>query len=85
MKGKKVLYHKGDNQKYDYFIVAEKSEITLDKNSLAYKFDPTSDKETYIDTGIAKGGNFDFLIAEHFKDGDYIRPIFCDSSDIKIL
>jgi len=43
-----------------------------------------SDKVIYIDTGVAKG-KFDFLIAEHFKDGDYIRPVFCDSSDIDII
>lgn len=84
MKVKKVLYHAGDNQKYDYFIMAEKSEITLDKNSLAYKFDSTSDREILIDTGIAKG-NFDFVIAEHFKDGDFIGHIFCDTSDIEII
>ncbi len=84
MKRKKALYNKGDNEKFDYFIVAEKSEITLDKNSLAYKFDPDSDKALYIDTGAAQG-NFDYLIAEHTKHGDYIRGILCDSSEIEIL
>lgn len=84
MKRKKVLYNKDNNQKFDYFIVAEKSEITLDKNSLAYKFDSDSDKAVYIDTRGAQG-NFDHLIAEHTKQGHYMRSIFCDGSDIEIL
>lgn len=83
MKRKQVIYKYGDNNKFDYFILSEKSEISLDKNSLAYKIDPSSDKSFVIEFNTSIG-NFDILIEQHTKDGDFKGYIFCDRLDVEL-
>ncbi len=84
MNRQKVIYKKGDNQNYDYYIIAEKSEIILDEKSLAYKIDPTSKKATYFNIDFAQG-NFDYLIEEKTKYGDFTKYIPCENSEIELI
>lgn len=81
MNGRKVIYKDGNNDKFNYFLLAEKNEISIDKNSLSYKVDQSSDKTLIIEYSTA-AGNFDLMLAQTSKQGDFKGYILCDNSDI---
>lgn len=65
----KVRFFCGDNDKYDYYILAEKKEIEIDENSLAYKFINEQKTTIIYHNGII--GNFDFLLEKKTKKGEH--------------
>ncbi len=65
-KFKKVKFALGDNDKYDYYILAEKKEIEIDENSLAYKVTNENKTTVIYHNGII--GNFDFLLEKKIKE-----------------
>ena len=84
MNGRQVIYKDGNNDKFNYFLLAEKSEISIDKNSLAYKVDPSADKTFIIEYSTATG-NFDLMLAQTTKQGEFKGYILCDNSDIDFI
>jgi len=84
MKFQKVIYNLGDDNIYDYFILVEKNEVKLDKNSLAYKFD-TSNDISFILNHKSLNGNFDFVLEKKTKNGEFKGLEFCNSEDIELI
>ena len=82
MKQRKVKYKDGNNIKFNYYIIAEKEEITLNENSLAHQINTTSDKSFKIQfNGIT--GNADLLLIMKTKDDIFKAHIFCNYDDIE--
>ncbi|MBS0647346.1 MAG: hypothetical protein JSR97_12275 [Verrucomicrobia bacterium] len=84
MNGRQVIYKDGNNDKFDYFLLAEKKEISINQNSLAYKVDPSVDKTFIIEHNTATG-NFDLMLVQVTKQGDFRGYILCDYPDISII
>ena len=85
MKTRQVLYKDGNDKKFNFYLLAEKEEITIDKNSLAFKIDPTSDKYFAIQFNGFSTGNADIVLSMQTKDGIFKGYIFCDYDDIEEL
>lgn len=79
MKNLNVKYLLGNNERFDYFILATKHEIKLNVNTLAFKLD-SSDKANVIEyPGI--NGNFDYLLEQRDKSGNFKGYILCNEDD----
>lgn len=82
MTDKKVRYNEGNNDKFNFCILAENKGVNVNKNSLAFKIDNTNDKSLQIEhNGIS--GNFDLLLSMETKDGIFKGYILCDYDDIQ--
>ncbi|HOS84441.1 MAG TPA: hypothetical protein PK199_05940 [Bacteroidales bacterium] len=86
LNNKKVELLFGNNEKYDFYIFAEKHEVRIEKNSLAYKL--TGNEFTNI-IQCCNGsiiGNFDYVI-EKFEKGtdDFKGHELVNKDEIKIL
>ncbi len=82
MKIKKVFYKEGDNQKFNFYLVAKKEEVKIDKNTLAYNFSNKSDKSLSIQFNGVPIGNADIMLRMETKEGFVKSHIFCSYSDI---
>ncbi len=79
----KVIYHKGNNLKNDYFIKAEKKQVKIVENSLAFKLDDDNE-DIYIIDEPGFTGNFDYILQEIDKITSRSRYIPCFLEDIKL-
>jgi hypothetical protein len=84
MNGRQVIYKDGNNEKFNYYILANKSEVCIDKNSLSYKVDTDFDKTFGIVHNNIKA-NFDLVIVQKTKQGEFKGYILCDHLDIDLL
>ncbi|RZL43975.1 MAG: hypothetical protein EOP00_21945 [Pedobacter sp.] len=76
-----VKYNLGDNEQFDYFIAARKEDVIINKDSIAYKIDPSSENTQLISVpGIY--GNFDFLLIRRDKQGNFKGYISSYKEDI---
>lgn len=80
----KVVYHKGDNAEYDYFILKQKDDIKIDKESLAYQFDKTDDHASIINEASVQG-NFDMLLETRLKTGEIRGTVLCNFEDVDLV
>lgn len=55
---RKVRYNEGNNDKFNFYVLAEKGDVNIDKNSLAYKVDNSSGRILQIEHNSVTG-NFD--------------------------
>lgn len=82
MTHEKIRYNEGNNDKFNFYILAEKKEVNVDQNSLAFKVDNTNAKSLQIEhNGIT--GNFDLLLRMETKDGIFKGYILCDYDDVQ--
>lgn len=80
---KKVFYNKGDNNNFDYYIIAEKKDVEINQNSLAFKMD-NSQTTAKIISEINYSGNFDYIICEVNKNSKEEKRIPCLYGEIQI-
>ena len=77
----KVKYIKA-KKNCEYYIVAEKESFTVDKNSLAYKFDETERTIEIINNELFSG-NFDYVLVEENRIENIYSHIPCMENEIK--
>ncbi len=79
---KKVYLHEGNNFDYSYYIVTEKKEVIIDKNSLSF-LDNTNNKVEIIDEN-GRLGNFDYVICQINNESKEKKFIFCLADEIQL-
>ena len=62
----KVKFLYGNNERYDYYILAERQEIEISENELVFKVSNLSKTNIVSFNGIY--GNFDFLLQKTSKN-----------------
>lgn len=80
-KMKKVYLHGGNNFDYSYYIVTEKKEVIIDKNSLSF-LDNTNTKVEIIDEN-GFSGNFDYVLCQIHNESKTETFIFCLTDEIQ--
>lgn len=79
---RKVKFIYGNNERYDYYILAEREEIQIKENELAYIM--TNESKTNIVSFNNICGNFDFLLQRTNKDViDFLGYELVDSDEIE--
>ncbi len=81
---KKVICNNGNNNLYDYFILKEKSDIKIDKESLAYHFDKTDDPTSIINQEGMES-NLDLILEIRLKNGEIKGAVPCNLEDVEFI
>lgn len=71
-------------QDHKYQIMSKKEEFKFDADNLFVQF-TNGNRISCVCNGYGAESNYDYLLAEYDKHGNYVGPVFCDSSDIAKL
>lgn len=79
-----VIYHDGNNNEFDYFVLKQKENVKIDKNSLAYQIDKTNDNTFTINQGGIQS-NFDLILEVRLKNGEIKGTVPCNLEDVDLI